>query len=511
MEPTKVVDLQTLEISALQVKALYPYLAVFSGALLCILASGVSWFSKRSVLIFITLVSLIVSAYFSIENLSGDRVMLFSNMMVSDSYSQFFNILFVFIGAVSILMSMKYLDRENLHLPEYYILMLFSVLGMMLLSASLDFIVLFISLEIMSLCVYALVGFRRSDRKSNEAALKYFILGAAASAILLYGVALLYGATKSMNILEIYNIATTQGSRITPMFIIGSWLVVIGFLFKVAAVPFHMWMPDVYEGAPTPITGFMTTGVKAASFATFARVLMTTGFGKDLAGSLSENFMTILWVVAAATMLIGNVIALTQTNLKRMLAYSSIAHTGYLVMGLMAAPFSESGNSAVVLYLVTYSITNLGAFGILTILAGKGDTDLSLQNLSGLSKRHPWLAFAMAIFMFSMAGIPPTAGFASKYFLFYSAVQAKLMWLVVLGVMCSAMSVYFYLRILVFMYMRDPAMENDGIKPSVLAGIVVAVMTILTLQVGIMPSKMIETSKSVVQSLVQQPKSLPAE
>jgi NADH-quinone oxidoreductase subunit N len=501
MDTTQIVKLETLQITSEQLGGLLPYLAVFVGTLIAIVIAGIQWMNKKGVLLVVSLVTLISSAYFSMQSLTVDRVLMFSNMMVSDSYGQFFNLLFAFIGIVTLLLSTKYLDRENLHFPEFYILVLFSVLGMMFLANSLDLIVIFIALEIMSLSVYVLVGFRRSDRKSNEAAMKYFILGAVASAILLYGSALLYGATGTLNILDILKVASTQGSKVTPMFVVGSWLAIIGFLFKVAAVPFHMWMPDVYEGAPTPVTGFMTTGVKAASFAVFVRVLLMTGYGKDLANQLSEHYQSVLWVIAAATMLIGNVIALTQMNLKRMLAYSSIAHTGYLILGMMAGPYSEAGFAPVVLYLASYSIMNLGAFGILTILSGKGDTDLSLQNLAGLSKRHPWLAFALAIFMFSMAGIPPTAGFASKYFLLYSAVQAKMIWLAVVAVLCSAISVYYYLRVLVFMYMRDPAEEKDGISTPALSSLAVAMMVVLTLQVGILPSKMIDFSKRVIQSL----------
>ncbi|RYZ72413.1 MAG: NADH-quinone oxidoreductase subunit N [Proteobacteria bacterium] len=260
-------------------------------------------------------------------------------------------------------------------------------------------------------------------------------------------------------------------------------------------------MPDVYEGAPTPITGFMTTGVKAASFATFIRVLMGTGFGSEI--THSANFENIMWVLALATMFIGNVIALTQTQLKRMLAYSSIAHTGYLLVGLLAAPHTDLGYAPVVLYLVTYSVMNLGAFAILTVLSGKSDTRLNLSDLSGLSQKHPWIAFALAVFFFSMAGIPPTAGFAAKYYLFYSAVQAKFLWLVVLAVLCSAISVYFYLRVLVQMYMRDPVgSESEGTTPA-WSAFVVALTVALTLQVGLMPSKMVDLSKRVVETLKQ--------
>ncbi len=353
----------------------------------------------------------------------------------------------------------------------------------------------------MSLSGYVLVGFRRADRRSNEAAMKYFILGSAASAVFLYGAALLYGATGAMSIPAILEFITANAGKIGPTFTLGAWLVVSGFLFKVAAVPFHMWTPDVYEGAPTPITGFMSTGIKAASFAVLVRILGGMGYGKNLEHALSGQLHNILWVVAVLSMLIGNVVALTQTNLKRMLAYSSIAHSGFLIVGILAASKSEFGYGPLVLYLVSYVVMNLGTFGILSMLSGKGDTGLNLQDLAGLSKRHPWISFAMGVFMFSMAGIPPTAGFVSKYYLFYSAIQAGEIWLVVLGVLCSAISVYYYLRILVFIYMKDsPDSKSVSHWIPAYGAMAVAMMVAMTLQVGIVPSRLLALSKWVTQN-----------
>ena len=362
-------------------------------------------------------------------------------------------------------------------------------------ASATDLIVIFIALEIMSLSVYTLVGFRRADRRSNEAAMKYFILGSAASAILLYGAALLYGSTGSTGIHDILTYVQGHPNGMGPVFVLGVWLVVLGFLFKIASVPFHMWMPDVYEGAPTPVTGFMTTGLKAAAFAAFIRVFISMGYGKGLSEVVQNHIHDILWVSALLTMLIGNVIALTQTNLKRMLAYSSIAHTGYLLVGLIAAPSSELGYAPVVMYLLAYAIMNLGAFVVLTAISAREDSGLNLNDLAGLSRRHPWLSFSMAVFMFSMAGVPPTAGFVAKYQIFYSAVQAHETLLVVLGVLCSAISVYYYLRVLVYLYMRDPLGSPSANRVSAWSSLAVAAMVALTLQVGVLPAKMLNAAR----------------
>jgi NADH-quinone oxidoreductase subunit N len=288
---------------------------------------------------------------------------------------------------------------------------------------------------------------------------------------------------------------------------VGAVLVIVGFLFKVASVPFQMWMPDVYEGAPVPVTGFMTTAIKAASFAAFVRVLASLGIGKGLAEAAAENLHHILWACAVLTMVIGNVIALVQTNMKRMLAYSSIAHTGYLLVGMVTGSQSEEGFSPVLVYLISYTLMNLGAFMALTALASrsqmKGDQGLNLHDLAGLGKRHPWLAFAMAVFMFSMAGIPGTAGFIGKYFLFYSAVQSGEILLVILSVLCSAISVYYYLRVLVFLYLRDPQevpgqMQEARLGIAFGPAVALASMTVLTLQVGILPAGILEVVRSAL-------------
>ncbi|MBC7387309.1 MAG: NADH-quinone oxidoreductase subunit N [Cryobacterium sp.] len=500
MEALKIVDPSLLGLTSEQYSSLGPYLWVVGGSLLAMIFAVVPFIPARISVVCIAIASLIGAVVSAAHQITADRTDLFAGMMVSDGYSAFFNILFLATAALSILASVRYLEKQKLEYPEYYVLMLFSTFGMMLMASTLDLISIFIALEIMSLSAYVLVGFRRNDRRSNEAAMKYFILGAAASAILLYGTALLYGSTGSFLITDILARVTTKPELMTPAYHLGGWLVIVGFLFKVAAVPFHMWMPDVYEGAPTPITGFMTTGIKAASFAAFVRVFISLGYGKDIEAAIGGRLHDVLWVIALITMFFGNVIALTQTNLKRMLAYSSIANTGYLLVGMIAAPHSEAGYAPILMYLATYTVMNLGAFSILSVLSGKGDTNLNLHDLSGLARRHPWLSFAFAVFLFSMAGIPPTAGFASKYYLFYSAIQAGEIWLVVLAVLCSVIGVYYYLRVIVYMYMR----ENEGLEKfavPALAAFSIAMMVAMTLQIGILPSKMIAVTKKVVAKL----------
>jgi len=501
MEALKTIRPELLTLSQEQAQVLMPYFVVFGGTLLAILASVLRIVSPKWPVFLISLATCLVGMFFSFDLIDHGSLILFNGMMISDPYSNFFNIVFLASALVTLLASFRYLDKELLQHPEYYVLVLFAALGMMLMASSLDLIVLFISLELMSLAVYILVGFRRADRRSNEAAMKYFILGSAASAVLLYGTALLYGVTGATGIKTIFSFAQAHPESMSPVFVLGAALVLFGFLFKVAAAPFHMWMPDVYEGAPVPVTGFMTTGLKAAAFATFIRVFIGIGYGKGLSSLFHEHIHTILCVSAVLTMGVGNFIALSQSNLKRMLAYSSIAHTGYLLVGIIAGAQSEMGYAPAVLYVVVYGIMNLGAFVVLTLIAARGEGGLNLHDLSGLSRRQPWLAFALAVFLLSMAGIPPTGGFAAKYLLFYSAVQANEIALVIVSVLCSAVSVYYYLRVLVYMYLRDPVGSPPVLRVSLGSGIAVVVLVILTLQIGILPARIFNVAKKVSAGL----------
>jgi NADH-quinone oxidoreductase subunit N len=501
MDAFQTINEELLTFSSAQLNALQPYFLVIGGALLAVIAAVFKKLSAKWFVFIISLLTAGVGMFTSAQLLGLEAIFIFNNMMISDQYSHFLNIVFWGAALVTLVMSFKYLDKEGLQHPEYYVLILFSTIGMMLMASALDLIVMFIALELMSLTVYTLVSFRRSDRRSNEAAMKYFILGGAASAIFLYGSSLLYGVTGTTNIQDIVYYLHIHPGDISLLFTLGSWLVIAGFLFKVAIVPFHMWMPDVYEGAPTPITAFMATGVKVASFAVLLRLVSTLGYGDGLSDMVQQHLHDVLWVAALLTMVVGNVIALTQNSLKRMLAYSSIAHTGYALVGIIAAPGSQQGYSPVLIYLVIYTIMNLGAFIVLSILSEKADTRLNLQDMAGVARQHPFLAFSMAVFLFSMAGIPPAAGFVGKYMLFYSAVQAGEVLLVVLAVLCSVISVYYYLRVLVFMYMKEPVAVLTGRKAPFWSIAALVAMVILTLQLGILPSGLIELARTAAASL----------
>ena len=487
---------ELLTLTPEQLAALGPWIWCLGGSLLAMLAAVL--FKKwKGIVPALVIFSAAGAAWCGSALLDSPDQLIFNRMMAVDRLTLVFVVLFAATAIVTTLSSIKYLDREGLQHPEYYILMLFSMIGMMCMVSALDLVVVFVALELMSISIYVLVGFRRADRRSNEAAVKYFVLGGAASAVFLYGSALLYGATGSVNIADILSAVKGGQAGSSLLFVLGAALVLFGFFFKVAAVPFHMWMPDVYEGAPVPVTGYMTTGIKAASFAAFVRVMMGLGYGSGLTDAIQRHIHDLLWVAAALTMIVGNVIALTQVNLKRMLAYSSIAHTGYLLVGILAGPASGDVYGPIYLYLLAYTVMNLGAFAVLSVLAGRADSGVNLHDLAGLSKRHPLLAFGMALFLFSMAGIPPTAGFAAKYLLLSSAVQAGEIVISVIAVLCSVISVYYYLRVLVYMYMREPVGAVVPAGRSWTTSAAVLAMIVLTLQIGILPARVIETAKSI--------------
>lgn len=505
MDSLTTIKPELLTVTFEQVKLLLPLIILIVGGAVTILLSVVSWLPAAPVAFGSFVLTFLLAIGATVQLMGIDSSVLFNGMFAIDGYSLFFYLLVLLTGLITGVSSFGYLKREELRYPEYFILIIFAALGMMLMVSSLELISLFVSLEMMSIAIYVLVGFRRNDRRSNEAAMKYFILGSVASAILLYGIALLYGATGSTNVRTVLGYMQTHPEAYGTYYVLGAWLAIVGFLFKVAAVPFHMWMPDVYEGAPTPITGFMTTGLKAAAFAAFIRVLLAAGHGQAFVGQTLHH---LLWLAAVLTMVVGNLIALTQTNLKRMLAYSSISHTGYLLVGLLVAPKSEQGLAPVLMYLVAYSIMNLGAFILLAIISKKKDLGITIYDVAGLAKSRPWIAFGFSVFLFSMAGIPPTVGFAAKYLLFYSGVQANEILLVVISVLCSAISVYYYLRVMVFMYMRDPAevdaqssteaFELSGVS---LASLSASALVFATLGVGLIPAPLVEAAKKAISTL----------
>lgn len=411
-------------------------------------------------------------------------------MIAMDGFRIVTNFIFLGTTLLGLLLSFDYMEREGLETGEFYFLLFMATIGMMLLAGSRDLILLFVALELMSLSVYVLTGFNRRDPRSAEGALKYFLMGAFASGFLLYGIALLFGSVGSTN-LALVTAEITRAARDGNLLLLaGVSLLVIGFAFKVSAVPFHMWTPDAYEGAPTPVTGYMAAGVKAAGFAAILRIVTV-----ELAPAASI-WASILWWLAVLTMVVPNLVALAQDNVKRMLAYSSIAHAGYLLVGVVAA--SALGRSASVLYLSVYAMMTLGAFGIVYVIAGKGDARSTLSDYRGLGWRRPLLAALLVVFLLSLAGFPPTGGFVGKLYLLLAAVEAGYVDLAVILVLTSFVSYYYYLRVIWKMYFEEA--PTDAPLPAVpgAAFRVAAVLSaVAILAVGVLPGRAIGTMEAV--------------
>jgi NADH-quinone oxidoreductase subunit N len=385
--------------------------------------------------------------------LLGRQGVAFSGMLVVDSYAQVLGLVAIGAGILTVLTSINYLRDRGIARNEYYVLLLFSVGGMVMMAAAHNLIIVFIALELLSIPLYVLAGFARPDTASEEAALKYFLLGAFASGFLLFGIAMTYGALGTTDLALVAAKVTAGGS--SPMLLFGAALILVGLGFKVAVVPFHMWTPDVYEGAPTPVAGFMSVGAKAAGFAALLRVFVYA------LGSIQADWVLLVSIISAITMILGSIVAIAQTNLKRMLAYSSIASAGYILIGVAAG--NQTGVYGALFYLVAYLFTNLGAFAVLTEMAKRApqSEDQTYQTYRGLYKRSPGLAITMMIFMLSLAGIPLTGGFIGKYLLFASAIQAGLNGLAVIAVVTSVIAAFFYLRVIVDMFMRDAEPEHE--------------------------------------------------
>jgi NADH-quinone oxidoreductase subunit N len=453
--------------------ALGPILALTVGSLLLLLLEFVPPRPNGNRGALVSLAALAAAAW-AVWHVRLDKRALFEGMFVHDGLTVFFTLLFCAIGALAVLISWNYAKRTRIGQPEYYALLLTAVLGMVVMAASNDLITIFLGLELMSLSLYVMVGFRRNQLESNEAALKYFLLGAFASGFLLYGIALLYGGTGATNLQKIGDFLGDSLIATNPLVLAGGLLVLTGFLFKVAAVPFHMWTPDAYQGAPTSVTGFMSAGAKAAGFAALLRIVLRA------LPSLAHDWQPLLSAIAILTMTVGNVAALLQNNVKRMLAYSSIAHAGYVLVALVAG--GNEGYAAAVFYLAVYSFMNLGAFALLTMLGRGRDEPVLVSDLAGLGFRSPLAGLALTLFMISLGGIPPTAGFMGKVLVFGAAVRAGLVWpLVVVGVLNSVVSVFYYLRITVALYMREPEGEPVALSvnaPAVLALVVTAAATL---------------------------------
>jgi NADH-quinone oxidoreductase subunit N len=415
------------------------------------------------------------------------------DVVAADNFGLFVTLILILVGILSIAISGPTIDREALPGGEYYCLMLLSIAGMILMATAIDLLLIFLALEILSLGVYVLTGIRRGSVRSTEAALKYFLLGAFSSAFFLYGIAFTYGLTGSTRLDRIGSLIAAQAMSPTPMQLLAVGLLFVGFSFKVAAVPFHMWTPDAYEGAPPAVTGFMSTGVKAAAFAAFARVFLAAF------EPLRGDWSVVLWVVAAATMIVGTVVGVVQTSVKRLLAYSSIGHGGYLLLAILAG--NDLGKGAVLFYLLTYAITNLGAFGVIAALETADRPNDAVSDYAGLWYERPGLAALMAIFLLSLGGFPPLAGFIAKWYVFSAALKAGYSGLAIIGVLTSVISVFFYLRIVVMMYMTPR--PSDAAVPALsrTVGAALAISAILLFYLGILPTRVLDWAAASVASI----------
>jgi len=433
-----------------------------------------------------------ILTFLSDQRRAGHPAML--RTMVVDRFAIYFFYLFLAATAIAILMSVRYLQTEHENHGEYYALMLLSVAGMMCMAAGFDIVLIFIGLELMAISTYVLVGFLRRDRRSNEAALKYLLLGAFSSGIFAYGLSLLYGLTGSTNLLEIRQqltriIINPQYTQYKPVAIIALVTTITGLLFKIAAIPFHQWAPDAYEGAPTSITGFMSVAVKAAGWAMLLRILVIGLY------PLRPVWVPLLVFVSVATMTGANFAALTQTNTKRLLAYSSIAHVGYMLLGLIAGTATElnaDGIKGILIYLLVYTFMNLGAFAVITSLRHRNVIGDELDDLDGLYSRAPVEAVLMLVFMLSLAGIPPLAGFWGKYFIFLSLIETKHYVLAALGVLYSVFGLYYYLKIANAMFMRQPEKGEERLPVSFAMRTALALTGLATIYIGILPNRFIE-------------------
>ena len=450
----------------------------------------VAVFSKRghtTHIAWLSIVALVVTGYFAYLGWNNPQFG-FAGHVALDNFATFFNFTFLFAGGLTILMSDDYLKREGYPIGEYYPLILFATAGAMWMASGTDLMTIFLGLEVLSVALYVLAGLFRNQLRSNEAGLKYFLLGAFSTGFLLYGIAMIYGVTGTTNVADIGLYLTSHPAVLgNPMTIAGMLLLSTGFLFKIGAAPFHMWAPDVYQGAPTPVTAFMSAGPKAAAFAAFIRILILG------LGGLHAEWGPLLWLLAVLTMTVGNVVAIAQTDIKRMLAYSSISHAGYALVGIVAA--NEIGLSGIFFYMLAYTFMNLGAFAVLVLAGKEGENNLTLEGFAGFGYKKPFLGVAMAICLFSLMGLPPTAGFVGKFYIFSGAIKAGYIWLAVIGVLNSAVSLYYYLRVMVYMYFRDPAEDFAWVKVNLGATISLVLALIGIFYLGILPGPVMELAK----------------
>lgn len=464
-------------------------LVVF-GLLLVVIEAFVSG-KRRDFMIHLTVAGCVAAAVCGVilyRGLGDQSEPLFGGMLVADQLGMFFAVLVSLAAAVTAMVLGAHQREHDWQVGEVYPILLLAAAGMVMMAMAGDLVTVFLGIETMSLGVYVLTAARRRSRRSTEAAMKYFLMGAFATAILLYGIGLVYGATGTTSLDGIRAAVVSAGP--TPLLVVGVFLLIGAFAFKIAAIPFHMWAPDAYEGAPTPVTGFMATAVKVAAFAAILRVF-AGAFGGDVMPYGKMGWASIFAALAAATMVVGNIAALRQENIKRMLAYSSISHAGVVLVGVVALGVGagDSARAAILYYLAAYTVTTLGAFAVVTWVGNKDAERLLVSDMNGLGRKRPAAAVAMTVLMLSLGGIPPTAGFFAKFYVFMAAVQAydqQLLWLVVVGVLTSAIGIFYYLRVVTAMYFRNAQGDFELSRSAALA-FVVAVCALLTLEMGILP------------------------
>lgn len=474
-----------------------PEIALAGTALVLMVVSGFivehrfSWY-----LPFASTVGFALAIVLAIKGLDGVNDLQLSGAVAADNFAVFVKVSLAVFGLLTVWLARDYLTRDRLEEPEFYALVLFSVAGMMLMAGAADLIVMFLALETFSISLYVLVGFRRGSLLGQEGAMKYFLLGAFSSAFFLLGIALMYGAVGGTNLYG--SAADSQDGIVTflngapagsyGLVIIATGLLVIGLGFKVAAVPFHMWTPDAYQGAPSPVTGLMAAGTKLAAFAALIRLLDVTLF------TLRLDWRPIIIVLAVVTMIVGSVLAIVQEDVKRILAYSSIAHAGFVLTGVLAA--NDRGVSGTLFYLATYGLTVLGAFGVVAVLGGRDEHRVRLADYRGLFYEHPGMAAALSLFLLSLAGVPVTVGFVGKLVVFGAAIQAGYTWVVVIGLLASAVAAFFYIRILVVMYMQEPTRAGPATPFGVLSGGVVALTAVATIALGLYWGPLIQAAQN---------------
>lgn len=478
-----------LQIPKINYSFLAPELLLIFLALVVLIVDLYWWREKNRLLAGLSVLSLLATAAVSLS-LLGVTGSTLSKALVVDPFALFFKLLFLGTGVLIVVVSMDYIAKNNLPSSgEYYTLLLFATVGMMFMAASSDLIMIYIGLELTSISSYVLAGYRKTDPKSNESILKYFILGLIASGIMLYGFSFVYGFTGQTELGAIAN--ALRGESASMAVIAGVVFALAGFAFKIASVPFHQWVPDVYEGAPTPITAFLSVAPKAAAFAALARILFV-GFP-----DFAAYWRVIFILMAIASMFVGNLLAIPQKNVKRMLAYSSIAHAGYIMVGFAAA--NERALTGILIYVVAYVLMNIGAFVVVMAVAHQQGGGEELDDFNGLSKRSPFLALTMVVFLLALTGLPPTAGFWGKVWIFWAAVEKDLWWLALIGLVNSVISLYYYVNVIRHMYLLEPASETEVPSPWAFKGAIWFTLA-GTLAVGILPTILANVSESVARS-----------